>query len=183
MGAVIGSVAGAGILIASVLLFLWHRKRSRNDDDDASDEFTLSGPEKGSHDYQVNGNPFMINNQNNDLGPIDTTSAGAMAAAGMTMNNHGSRSASHRQHPSQGHNSSDNNNSYSSTTGDDMFNFDEHYNQNGNAGSANGANSQLPYPLHNDFHRPEDFGRRRLSDGSLPDMIARNPGSLKVVNN
>lgn len=30
--------------------------------------------------------------------------------------------------------------------------------------------------------REEDFGRRRLSDGSLPDMVAKGPGSLKVVN-
>lgn len=30
--------------------------------------------------------------------------------------------------------------------------------------------------------REENFGRRRLSDGSLPDMVARGPGSLKVVN-
>ena len=36
--------------------------------------------------------------------------------------------------------------------------------------------------LHTDSPNPE-FGRRRLSNGSLPDMIARNPGSLKVVNN
>lgn len=28
-----------------------------------------------------------------------------------------------------------------------------------------------------------EFGRRRLSNGSLPDMATRNPGSLKVVNN
>jgi cell wall integrity and stress response component len=28
-----------------------------------------------------------------------------------------------------------------------------------------------------------NFGRRRLSNGSLPDMITRNPNSLKVVNN
>lgn len=30
--------------------------------------------------------------------------------------------------------------------------------------------------------REENFGRRRLSDGSLPDMVARGRGSLKVVN-
>lgn len=30
--------------------------------------------------------------------------------------------------------------------------------------------------------REEDFGRRRLSDGSLPDMVVKGPGSLKVVN-
>ena len=28
-----------------------------------------------------------------------------------------------------------------------------------------------------------EYGRRKLSNGSLPDMIAREPGSLKVVNN
>lgn len=28
-----------------------------------------------------------------------------------------------------------------------------------------------------------NFGRRRLSNGSLPDMVTRNPNSLKVVNN
>lgn len=29
----------------------------------------------------------------------------------------------------------------------------------------------------------EDYGRRRLLNGSLPDMIMRKPGSLQVVNN
>ncbi|GEQ72242.1 hypothetical protein JCM33374_g5929 [Metschnikowia sp. JCM 33374] len=29
----------------------------------------------------------------------------------------------------------------------------------------------------------EEYGRRRLSNGSLPDMLTRNPGSLQVVNN
>lgn len=42
---------------------------------------------------------------------------------------------------------------------------------------------------HPEFETPganklsSEYGRRRLSDGSLPDMVTRNPGSLKVVNN
>ncbi|CAH6723209.1 protein Slg1p [[Candida] jaroonii] len=39
---------------------------------------------------------------------------------------------------------------------------------------SNPNNEGLPYPM-------EDYGRRRLSDGSLPDMVTK--GSLKVVNN
>ena len=39
-----------------------------------------------------------------------------------------------------------------------------------------------PNYLNVDSPNPE-YGRRKLSNGSLPDMIARNPGSLKVVNN
>ena len=43
------------------------------------------------------------------------------------------------------------------------------------AGTADGLGlGALPQP---------EIGRRKLSNGSLPDMIAREPGSLKVVNN
>lgn len=41
------------------------------------------------------------------------------------------------------------------------------------ANNQNGPNDRAPTP---------EFGRRKLSNGSLPDMIARQPGSLKVVN-
>lgn len=64
------------------------------------------------------------------------------------------------------HNNSNTTRSYS-TTNDENFMFD------------NGTNVAEPAdPLHPN----EEFGRRRLSNGSLPDMVTRNPGSLKVVN-
>lgn len=155
VGVVIGALAGIGLLVAGALFFLWYRRR-KSDDDDHDDEFTLSGPAEKT-DYSISTNPFIANG-------TDATAAGAMAAAGMAISQNASRSASHHHKNSSYGNNSYNNNSYSSTN-EDNFHFDDARN------------------LPNDFAKPEDFGRRRLSDGSLPDMVARNPGSLKVVNN
>lgn len=54
----------------------------------------------------------------------------------------------------------------------------------------NNSNTTRSYSTNNDDHdhdveyaNDDDIGRRRLSNGSLPDMMTRNPGSLKVVNN
>lgn len=69
-----------------------------------------------------------------------------------------------------GKKSSLNNNSFNSTS-EDYFMFDD-------GRIINGQQQQdfasPPYPT-------EDYGRRRLSDGSLPDMTTK--GELKVVNN
>ncbi|EGV64313.1 Cell wall integrity and stress response component 2 [Yamadazyma tenuis] len=62
-----------------------------------------------------------------------------------------------------------NNNSFGSN--DEYFMFEDA--RVASVGHGQGA-GVLPYPT-------EDYGRRRLSDGSLPDMITK--GSLKVVNN
>lgn len=58
-----------------------------------------------------------------------------------------------------------------------------------NAPSSSQQQQQQQQPSTHQFqflnaNSPEpEFGRRKLSNGSLPDMIAREPGSLKVVNN
>lgn len=63
-----------------------------------------------------------------------------------------------------GHHNSNTSRSYSSNN-EDIFYFD----------NLNRGGDALRPP-------DEEHGRRRLSDGSLPDMVQRNPGSLKVVN-
>lgn len=63
-----------------------------------------------------------------------------------------------------GHHNSNTSRSYSSNN-EDVFFFD----------NLNRGDDGLRPP-------DEEYGRRRLSDGSLPDMVQRNPGSLKVVN-
>lgn len=82
--------------------------------------------------------------------------AGAVAAAGMMPQNN--------NRYSHGHQASNANtlNSHSTSNHDEYFTFEN-----------------------NEYLDPstQDYGRRRLSDGSLPDMVQRNPGSLKVVNN
>lgn len=78
--------------------------------------------------------------------------AGALAASGLAAHDH------HNSNTSR---------SYSSNN-DDVFFFD-------NMNSHRGDDALRPPDS-------EEYGRRRLSDGSLPDMVQRNPGSLKVVN-
>ncbi|CUM62631.1 uncharacterized protein PRCAT00000185001 [Priceomyces carsonii] len=59
--------------------------------------------------------------------------------------------------------------SFASTQNDDLFIY---------------GPSAHPNDMTGDHSMPiADFGRRRLSNGSLPDMVQRNHGSLKVVNN
>lgn len=135
MGAVIGSVAGAG-LILGLVLFLCCFKRNR-DDDDKDDEFTLSGPSNEKTDtFEGAPNPFrMAQTGRNDDGHID-----------------------HRK---------DTLYSLDTTNNDDFFMAAGH--------------PDTESPGQNKLS--SEYGRRRLSDGSLPDMVTRNPGSLKVVNN
>lgn len=165
----IGSIAGAGLLAGGVFFFLWHRKnKDGNLDDSHDDEFTLSGPEKFSSDYQINSHPFNHNSNNPSNG------SAALGAMGVAM----APSGGARRTPSSNHNSNNSNNHIN------------HHNQNSsdfNHSYSSHLNNDEPFSNfdHNDdfnFNRPEELGRRRLSDGSLPDMIARNPGSLKVVN-
>lgn len=82
--------------------------------------------------------------------------AGAVAAAGMVPQNN--NRYSHGQQASNANTL----NSHSTSNHDEYFTFEN-----------------------NEYGDPatQDYGRRRLSDGSLPDMVQRNPGSLKVVNN
>lgn len=85
---------------------------------------------------------------------------------GPAVGKNGTVNSRHTKNPS--------NNTGSYTSNDEYYMFNAHpggYDQGGNT-NVNGF--EPPYPT-------EDFGRRRLSDGSLPDMAAKS--SLKVVNN
>ncbi|KAI5952927.1 WSC2 [Candida theae] len=131
---------------------------------------------------------------NNQLQGHSQTGSGASAAAGVFGH--------HQQSSSSGTSGGGGDHSLGSH-GDDYAFFDI---QNGGDGSlhhtnslphSNGPHTQQP-PLQQqqqqqqashqfqflNANSPEPgFGRRKLSNGSLPDMIAREPGSLKVVNN
>lgn len=129
-GAVVGSIAGAIILGALAVFFIWKRRRS--DDEDEEDFFDL-----GDKDARMRGFDSVIPN----------SYSGNVAVAGAAAGVHT-------------HSNSDTSNSYGSNP-DDF-----HY---------SGPRDEFVDP-------PEDLGRRRFSDGSLPDMVAKGPGSLKVIN-
>lgn len=67
--------------------------------------------------------------------------------------------------------------------------FDSTHPYKGSLGTSDGDrymgdslnNYIVPDPRHESAYYPE-YGRRRLSDGSLPDMVERKPSGLKVIN-
>ncbi|KAK6458182.1 uncharacterized protein RJT20DRAFT_29593 [Scheffersomyces xylosifermentans] len=168
VGAVIGSILGLALLAGLIFGAFWYRKR-RNEDDDYDDEFTLSGPDveksQGIRPPSLNPNPFLVAGGYN----FDTAQQG--------QNNGGSPDSTHVAHSRQ-----------ASQLGVGTFGHGYNNSNGGNSGGEHSFNSQPD----NDFTfldppsespPPEFNGRRRLSNGSLPDIIARQPGSLKVVNN
>jgi len=168
VGAVIGSILGLALIAGLIFGIFWYRKR-RNEDDDYDDEFTLSGPDieksQGIRPPSLNPNPFLVAGGYN----FDT--------AQQTQNNGGSPDSTHIAHSRQ-----------ASQLGVGTFGHGYNNSNGGNSGGEHSFNSQGE----NDFTfldppsespPPEFNGRRRLSNGSLPDIIAREPGSLKVVNN
>ncbi|OBA24223.1 WSC-domain-containing protein [Metschnikowia bicuspidata var. bicuspidata NRRL YB-4993] len=64
-----------------------------------------------------------------------------------------------------------------------------HTHNNSNTDRSYSSNNEDAFYFANDAERDNyyanntEYGRRRLSNGSLPDMLTRNPGSLQVVNN
>lgn len=101
---------------------------------------------------------FFSNNKENSFNEKSNPFSAGSGAAGIA----GAGVAGHN------HNNSNTTRSYS-TSNDDAF-FDPP------------SQHELDSPSHY-LQPPNDYGRRRLSDGSLPDMVQRNPTSLKVVNN
>lgn len=154
-GIVIGSIVGVLAIIGLFLFFCWYRKR---DEDDNDDEFTLSGPaNEEKHPYNINNNPFVT-----AAAAVGAGGAGAGAAAGRaggTAYSGGTFTRGENSHHLD---------SFSSLHDNDDLLFVEP------AHDITGEGNKYS----------SDFGgRRRLSNGSLPDMVTRNPGSLKVVNN
>lgn len=146
----------------------WRRKRS--DDEDYDDEFTLSGPEKTGFPAplpppQLTANPFLIAGGYNF--DVDQN--------GHANGSPNSTSMGHSREASQA----------AAGFGHGYHNLNE-----GHSGGEHSFNSDSNNNNTNDFtfldppaDSPPELGRRRLSVGSLPDIIARQPGSLKVVNN
>lgn len=155
-----------------VFLFIWYRRRQNDEEED--DMFTLGGAgapavkgsgsggmnRSGSNSmqqiYDINNNPFLSKSGSKR---VNTGNIPNAAVQGGIMTN-GIRRESNHQHNQL--------NSFSSHDHDEeYFLFDRP--KVDITGEANKKSSE--------------YGRRRLSNGSLPDMATRNPGSLKVVNN
>ncbi|KAG7663896.1 WSC2 [[Candida] subhashii] len=170
-GAVVGSVAGIGLIIGLVFIFLrWKRKR---DDEEFDDIFTLSGPKNDggmSQPPTLDPNPFLMSGGYNNF---DTSQQNPRLQPN-------SRVVS----AVYGHDYK--NSSSGGSAGEPSYNeqSDVGYNSDPNHGMPGSP----PYPTHGGYIHPDmmqqpELGKRKLSAGSLPDMITRQPGGLKVVNN
>lgn len=166
-------------------MFCWYRRR-KQDQDDFDDQFTLSGPKAdmtqttgGGGIPILDSNPFLLaggyNNFDTSQQQTPRQPSGRGSDALAVGAGAGSLSGYHKYNSSSG-TSGDGNHSFGSQlhNNQDEFAF---YDAN-----TNGNDPMSPNYLNVDSPNPE-YGRRKLSNGSLPDMIARNPGSLKVVNN
>lgn len=115
-----------------------------------------SGTNSMQQIYDINNNPFLSKSGSKR---VNTGNIPEAAAQGGIMTN-GIQNESHHQHNQL--------NSFSSHDHDEeYFLFDRP--KVDITGEANKVSSE--------------YGRRRLSNGSLPDMATRKPGSLQVVNN
>ncbi|KAK6203329.1 uncharacterized protein RJT21DRAFT_113237 [Scheffersomyces amazonensis] len=190
-GVVIGGLAGLGLIIGAIVFFLW-RKRRNSDDDYEEDDYSMSphaldekaaiGGFEPPPPPMVGPNPFLLSAGYNHFDTSQqqpqaqgdnkhySTSSGTQSdresSQGFTILGGGANANGSNGHSRSGSRVINHSNdpSFNSMVGQE-FDFS---NGNGNPATA--------------FQQPE-FGRRRLSNGSLPDMIARQPGSLKVVNN
>ncbi|EMG50100.1 hypothetical protein G210_4886, partial [Candida maltosa Xu316] len=185
-GAVVGSVVGAALIAGLILFFCWYRRRKNEDDEDFDDQFTLSGPKtdmtqpNGPTSGLFDSNPFLLAGGYNNFDtsqqqqqqghtPGHSQSLSTPSAAGVV--------GAHKYNSSSG-TSGDGTHSFGSHTDNDyvIYGTNEYNSPHQPSGHSNGGSMLLDSP------NPE-YGRRKLSNGSLPDMIARQPGSLKVVNN
>lgn len=184
-GIVIGAVLGAGLLIGLVLFFLWWRRKHSDDNDSDFDtvlynekmDGAAGGATRSTHpynafnaprnnldnDYQINPNPFL-----NNLTAGATAAAGLGMAVGQKLDSIG-RSGTSNTNRSAYHNTSKHSlsNGGNSSILNEEFLFDS-------AGVSPGYLDPSLMP-------PDaEYGRRRLSNGSLPDLATN--GGLKVVN-
>lgn len=175
---VVGSIIGF-ILILLALFFLWRRCR-RDDTTDFDDEFTLSGPanEKVAASSSPDPNPFLIAGGYNSFNTeqqqhnYDEQSHNRQSSYG---DGHDPHTYSQLAYAGLQHTSSNSgSNGHSRTT---LTGFVGHGTHN--------LFSDKDFKFYDIEPRPPspEMGRRKLSNGLLPDMIARQPGSLKVVNN
>ncbi|KAI5956891.1 WSC2 [Candida jiufengensis] len=200
-GAVVGSVAGVAAIAALIFGWCWYRRR-KSDDNDFDDQFTLSGPEKSSGNGGSN-NGLNQMSQINDPNPF-------LLAGGYnhfdTSQQQTPRNQIQNSRTISSRNGSNGGGTATTAGAAAAFGHDHKYSSSGGTSNGIGGDS---FGSHNDdyaFYDPDhqhidtpnthtqtnpgflnspdpEFGRRKLSNGSLPDMIAREPGSLKVVNN
>ena len=196
-------MAGTALVAGLVFLFCWYRRKKQDEyDDDVDDQFTLSGPkqEMEQHPYSTIGgggagggggaamldpNPFLIAGGYNNFDTSQQQTPRQQIISNGTVT--GSGGYGHNHKISSSGTSGDGNHSFGSQTDTELAFYDyNNTNNNNNTTTSpninNNNNNTNNGVLHTNSPNPE-FGRRRLSNGSLPDMIARNPGSLKVVNN
>lgn len=171
-GAVVGAVGGLGLIIGLIFLFL--RYKRKKDEDDFDDLFTLSGPKNDMvQPPSLSPNPFLFAGGYN----FDTSQQQQ-------------QQQQHQQQPLQHSQLQPTSRVTSTIYGHDYKNSssggsaaDRSYNDQSDVGYVLDPNyvgpGSPPYPY--DMTQPE-LGKRKLSAGSLPDMIAQ-PGGLKVVNN
>lgn len=209
MGAIVGLVGGALVIALIAMFFLCYRPRRKENQADEvhDDEFTLLGPlnEKGADSMSIEPNPFLLAGgynfdtlqQNGSVRHplINHSPYAAQDSFTATLNalNGHSRLNSHMFN-------------YSASTamaGGGAISSPGHESQPSDGSGLvdrssigdRGDQNKQPHPFTQLFNPgqesvpenaelyPPQQGRRKLSTGSLPDMIARQPGSLKVVNN
>ncbi|RLV96466.1 Cell wall integrity and stress response component 3 [Spathaspora sp. JA1] len=144
-GAVVGGVAGVGIIAA--LIFLFIRYRRKKEEDEFDDIFTVGPVNK--NDMSQTGPP-----------PLDPFSI----------------SGGYSNHPSSRR--------YSQQDTKHLSVYGHDYkSSSGTSNVENMYSDEFAFTENNLSPSQLEYGRRKLSTGSLPDMIDRRPGSLKVVNN
>lgn len=153
-GAVVGLVCGVALIAGLVFGLLWYRRKHDDDDLDFEDQFTLSGPEKPvAPPPPTAPNPFLT-------------------AGGYTFAN---TQASHSGTGAITTNLLESLKNHSRTTSHGFILLGEHLlTLDGDYHGFDDRHFQQP---------PEPVLARKLLNGLLPDMVARQPGSLKVVNN
>ncbi|KAK6466089.1 hypothetical protein DFJ63DRAFT_311166 [Scheffersomyces coipomensis] len=195
-GAAVGGAIGLGLLIGGLIFFLWRRRRNNDDDDYEDDEYTLSGAHMNEKagglepppPPMIGPNPFLLSAGYNHF---DTSQQQQQQQQGQDQNqNHQHNYSSSSGTQSEDHDSyqgfaiiNNGGSGQHSRSGSKIINHSNDPSLNSTiAGMGSPVLGDENNQIQHQFQQPE-YGRRRLSNGSLPDMIARQPGSLKVVNN
>lgn len=149
----VGALVGAALVVGLIVLLFWWKKR--RDSEDEEQFFDMTNPNEKKFDG-ITPNPFLT--AAGGAGGAGAAGAGGRMALGTAAHAHQGSNTTH---------------SYSSNNEDVLHYDDNHHHRGDVAGQDEYFSSGAG----------EDYGRRRLLNGSLPDMIMRKPGSLQVVNN
>lgn len=207
----VGGALVIALIAMFFLCYRPRRKEKQGDEvnnDEYNDEFTLLGPlnEKANDSMSIEPNPFLLAGGYNNFDTLQQKDSvrhplinhspyaaqDSFTTALNVLNGH-SRLNSHMFNYSAG----------TAATAGGMVSSPGHESQPSDGSGLvdrssigdRGDQNKQPHPFTQLFHPgqqsvpenaelyPPQQGRRKLSTGSLPDMIARQPGSLKVVNN